>query len=81
MLSLNLILTTIFPDIQNFNEFDRLAQEVNEIVKDDGLNVLFNNAGISPKSTRLNLTKAEDLITSFQTNTVAPILMAKVILI
>ena len=43
-----------------------------------GLNVLFNNAGISNKFTRLPLVKEDQLIESFQVNTVAPILLTKV---
>lgn len=48
------------------------------IVKDDGLNMLFNNAGYSPKSTRINLVKPEQMMESFQINTVGPVILTKV---
>lgn len=64
-------------DLNNFNEYDRLVQTVADTVKNEGLNVLFNNAGISPKSTRINFVKVEDLMDTFKTNTVAPIMLTK----
>lgn len=51
---------------------------MSDIVKDDGLNVLFNNAGVSPKFTRLNLVKLEQLMDTLTANTVAPIMLTKV---
>lgn len=53
-------------------------KQIDEIVKDEGLNVLLNNAGISPKSTRLPFTKDSDLIKTFETNSVAPVMLTKV---
>lgn len=47
------------------------------MTKDDGLNVLFNNAGIATKSVRLVGTKAQDLLNTLHTNTVAPIMFTK----
>lgn len=55
-----------------------MVAETESIVQDNGLNVLFNNAAFSPKSTRLNATKADDLIKCFQINTIAPIMLTKV---
>lgn len=65
-------------DVTNYASFDVLVQQIDEIVKDEGLNVLLNNAGISPKSTRLNFTKDSDLRETFETNSVAPIMLTKV---
>jgi len=68
----------IFPlDVTNYESFDALVNQIDEIVKDEGLNVLLNNAGISPKSTRLNATKDSDLRDTFETNSVAPIMLTK----
>ncbi|XP_053678812.1 C-factor [Anopheles nili] len=64
-------------DVNNFDGYDKFVKEVEAIVQEAGLNVLFNNAGISPKSTRLNFTKSQDLVETFVTNTVAPIMMTK----
>ncbi|GAB0096790.1 uncharacterized protein DMENIID0001_123560 [Sergentomyia squamirostris] len=67
-------------DLTNFNEYDTFAKKVEEIVKDDGLNVLFNSAGFSPKSTRLPATKMTDLLDCFNINSVAPVMLTKALL-
>ncbi|XP_058975032.1 C-signal isoform X2 [Musca domestica] len=64
-------------DLRNFKAYDKLVQQIDEVTAAKGLNVLFNNAGISPKSTRINMTNAEDIIETLQTNTVVPIMLAK----
>ncbi|EAT45852.1 AAEL002901-PA [Aedes aegypti] len=64
-------------DLKDVDKYDQFVQEVEAIVQDNGLNVLFNNAGVSPKSTRLNFVKSDDLIETFVTNTVAPIMLTK----
>lgn len=63
--------------MRNFKSYDKLVSQIDEITENKGLNVLFNNAGISPKSTRINMTNAEDIIETLQTNTVVPIILAK----
>lgn len=65
-------------DVKNFDGYDAVVKQVQEVVKDTGLNVLFNNAGWSPKSTRLPFVKANDLIDTLITNTVAPVMLTKV---
>jgi NAD(P)-dependent dehydrogenase (short-subunit alcohol dehydrogenase family) len=65
-------------DIKNFEQYDRLVKEVGTIVKGQGLNVLFNNAGVSPKSTRLPFVTPEQLLETYQVNSMAPVLLAKV---
>lgn len=66
--------------MKNFDTYDTFAKQVEEIVKDDGLNVLFNNAGVSPKSTRINFVKVDQLVETFTTNTAAPIMLTKAML-
>lgn len=48
-------------------------------VKDEGLNVLFNSAGISPRSSFLGLKalKANELMEVYGVNVVAPLMLAK----
>lgn len=65
-------------DVTNYASFDSLVKQIDEIVKDDGLNVLLNNAGVSVKSTRLSFTKETDLMNTFETNSVAPVMLTKV---
>ncbi|XP_017778735.1 PREDICTED: C-factor [Nicrophorus vespilloides] len=67
-------------NVRNYDSFKDFATQVSEIVKDDGLNVLFNNAGVSPKYTRINYVKVDQLLETFQTNTVAPIMLTKALL-
>lgn len=65
--------------MQKFDTFEEFANKVQEIVEDDGLNVLFNNAGYSPKSTRINMVSSDQLMETFAINTVGPILLTKVL--
>lgn len=65
--------------MRNADTFEKFADDVKDVVQDGGLNVLFNNAGYSPKSTRINFVKAEHLMESFAVNTVGPIMLTKVI--
>jgi len=67
-------------DVNNYDSYGELVKYVGAVVKDKGLNVLFNNAGISPKSTRLPFVKSDDLINTYITNTVGPIMMTKALL-
>ncbi|XP_053948115.1 C-factor [Anastrepha obliqua] len=64
-------------DLNNFDSYTNLIRSISDIVKEKGLNVLFNNAGFAPKSTRITTIKLEDLMLSLQTNTVAPIMLTK----
>lgn len=64
-------------DLRDFKTYENLVKQVADVVKDNGLNVLFNNAGISPKSTRVGFVKETDIVDTLVTNTVAPIMLAK----
>lgn len=60
------------------DSYNKIVDTVSEKVKDAGLNVLFNNAGISSKFTRLGLMKKQQITDAFLVNTVAPIMLTKV---
>ncbi|KAH8281335.1 hypothetical protein KR018_010067 [Drosophila ironensis] len=64
-------------DLRNFEAYDRLVADIECVTRDKGLNVLFNNAGIAPKSVRISATRSQDLMDTLQTNTVVPIMLAK----
>ncbi|KAH8363787.1 hypothetical protein KR200_007925 [Drosophila serrata] len=64
-------------DLKNFEAYDKLVADIECVTKDQGLNVLFNNAGIAPKSTRITATRSQDLMDTLQTNTVVPIMLTK----
>ncbi|KAG5885197.1 hypothetical protein JTB14_012221 [Gonioctena quinquepunctata] len=67
-------------DVQKTDTFDEFAEKVGDIVKEDGLNVLFNNAGYSPKSTRINFVKEAQMMETFAINTVGPLFLTKALL-
>lgn len=67
-------------DLVNTNNYQKIVDIVKEKVGSAGLNVLFNNAGISQKFSRLAMVKEKDLTESFFINTVAPIMLAKALL-
>lgn len=67
-------------DVTDFNSYDAAVKTVESIVQDEGLNVLFNNAGVSSKFTRINLVKVDHMINNFTTNTIAPLMLTKAFL-
>lgn len=58
--------------------YEKIVKTVKSKVNDAGLNVLFNNVGISSKFTRLGLVKKQQITDAFFVNTVAPIMLTKV---
>lgn len=66
-------------DVKNFDKYPELVKQVEDVVKDEGLNVLFNSAGISPKSSFLGLRalKANELMDVYAVNCVAPLMLSK----
>nr|CAD7449565.1 unnamed protein product [Timema bartmani]CAD7463296.1 unnamed protein product [Timema tahoe] len=66
-------------NLKDIESYDTLVGNVESIVQGDGLNVLFNNAGISTKFTRVNMVKAEQITDNFLINTVAPLMLTKVL--
>lgn len=67
-------------DVKDFDSYSRIVKEVSDVVKNDGLNVLINNAGVTTKFTRVNLIKTEQLIENFMVNTVSPLMLTKAFL-
>ncbi|KAF7286331.1 hypothetical protein GWI33_006060 [Rhynchophorus ferrugineus] len=67
-------------DVTRIETFDAFSKDVQSIVGDSGLNVLFNNAGYSPKSTRISAVRPEQLLDTFSINTVGPIMLTKALL-
>lgn len=68
-------------DVTKHETYDDFVKQVQNILGvNQGLNVLFNNAGYSPKFTRLQLVKAEHILETFQINAVAPIMLTKALL-
>ncbi|EZA53164.1 C-factor [Ooceraea biroi] len=67
-------------DLTDTDSYNQIVDVVSKEVKDTGLNVLFNNAGISSKFTRLGLVKKKQITDAFLINTVAPIMLTKALL-
>lgn len=68
-------------DLINADSYDKIVDVVSEKTKDAGLNILFNNAGVSSKFTRLGLVKKKQLTDAFLINTIVPIMLTKVCLL
>jgi len=64
-------------DVTNLNSFKDLNDNIKKFCGTDGLNILVNNAGVSPKSTRINLVTPEQMTETFFCNVVAPLMLTK----
>ena len=67
-------------DVTNHSSFPSLAESLRPIIGDQGLNILVNNAGVAPKSTRINLVTEQQMTDTFACNVVAPLLLTKALL-
>lgn len=63
-------------EVTDCNSFPRLASQVAE-ASTTGLDLLVNNAGYAPKSTRLNFVQPETMAETFRINVIAPLILAK----
>ncbi|XP_031420263.1 C-factor isoform X2 [Clupea harengus] len=66
-------------DVVNQESIERAAQEVDQLVAEDGLNCLINNAGINVVANFETVT-AEKMLENFHTNSVAPLMITKAFL-
>ena len=67
-------------DLVNIDKYKEVVQTVSEKVGEAGLNVLFNNAGTSPKFSRLGFVKPDQLTNTYFVNAVVPIVLTKAFL-
>lgn len=66
-------------DGRKFDSYDDFAKQVQTIVGDEGIDLLVNNAGIYLKGDLDSIT-ADNMITNFEVNTVAPLILTKTLL-
>lgn len=66
-------------DLKDFDKYPEVVSQVKNVVQDQGLNVLFNSAGISPRSSFLGIKalKPNELMDVFAVNCVAPLMLCK----
>lgn len=61
----------------DFESFPSLCSALESALDGAGLNLLINNAGFSPKSSRLNYVRPEDMAKTFLINVTAPVMLTK----
>ncbi|CAG2121095.1 unnamed protein product, partial [Medioppia subpectinata] len=66
-------------DGTDYKGFDGFAKQVADIVGDRGLDTLINNAGIA-LTAKLDAVTADDMVTNFNVNSVAPLMLTKALL-
>lgn len=71
------ILIEFITDVMDYASLDGFVKQIDDIVKDEGLNVVLNNAGVyldkgKPQASR------DDLMNTFEINSVAPIMLTRV---
>ena len=67
-------------DVTKLNSFPDLANSLRHITEDQGLNILINNAGVSPKATKINLVTDDQMRETFECNVIAPLFLTKSLL-
>lgn len=68
----------MFTESKDLDRYPAFTKEVADIVKDGGLDLLINNAGIGSRFHRIGMVKSDELIETFTVNTVGPIMLTKV---
>ncbi|XP_076028929.1 C-signal-like [Oratosquilla oratoria] len=67
-------------DVTDESQYCSLVAEVEKMTGTYGLNLLINNAGVAPKSTRINMVKSSQMKETLLVNTVAPLMLTKAFL-
>ncbi|KAH9419198.1 hypothetical protein DERP_005702 [Dermatophagoides pteronyssinus] len=66
-------------DATNYDSYDDFVKQVESIVKNEGLDLLINNAGMAIRST-LETVTPKDILTNVEVNAVAPLMLTKALL-
>lgn len=70
----------LFSDVVRQESIEKCAEDVGQLLQEEGLNCLINNAGINVVADFKSVT-AEKMIENFHTNSVAPLMITKVMFI
>merc|ERR1712096_616 len=60
--------------------YDKVVQTVTEVIGEEGLNLLINNAGVLPQNRDLKTVTPQDMRDAFETNCIAPLFFTKAFL-
>jgi NAD(P)-dependent dehydrogenase (short-subunit alcohol dehydrogenase family) len=64
-------------DVTKLDSLPQIVNQVGAAVGENGLNLLINNAGFSPKPNHLNVVTPEDMMNAFEVNCVAPLFISR----
>lgn len=67
-------------DVLDDSCFSEVRDEVSSYLGSGGLNLLMNNAGVSPRSTRINFVTRQQMEETFAVNVISPLLLTKALL-
>lgn len=65
-------------DVNNYDSFEAFAKQVEDIVKDEGLNVLLNNAGVMLDYGSIPEIEKTNMLDTYRTNSIGPVILTKV---
>ena len=67
-------------DVTKFDTFPSMLDDLRQVTQEQGLNILINNAGVAPKSTRIGPVTDQQMVETFTCNVVAPLMITKCLL-
>jgi len=76
----NPILHPLQMNVTDQSVYGGIVQKVSDIVGEEGLNMLINNAGVLPQNRDLQVVTPEDMREAFETNCIAPLFLSKAFL-
>lgn len=71
---------TLKLDVADEQSHSEAVAAVGQLVGGRGLNLLINNAGVAPRSTRINMVRWPQMVDTFTVNAVAPVMLSKALL-
>jgi len=76
----NASLKLIKMDVTDFDSFPTIVKQVEGVCKEEGLNLLINNAGLLPSNRSLDSVTPEDMMNAYKVNCVAPLFFTRALL-